>query len=157
MTRLSSSTTDAYNAMLRLFAILAATLALSGCSFQVEMVLFNNSDARIQVCNLNYTVPICKIIEPKSSLKILLTGDKLSPSIIYSIKGSGEERTYRFDFEPYPAQASEIYCQGFPMKRCDIPLQYEPDGLLYWAGKDQTLPVERFPAQPPGFPVSPDK
>ncbi|MDU9414899.1 hypothetical protein [Pseudomonas sp. zfem005] len=142
--------------MLRLLAVLAATLALSGCSFLVEMIVFNNSDARIQVCNLNYIVTICEIIEPKSSLKILLTGDKPAPSITYSIKGSGEERTYRFVFEPYPAQASEIYCQEFLMKRCDIPLQYEPDGLLYWAGKDQVLPVERFPAQPPGFPVSPD-
>lgn len=141
--------------MLRLIAVLAATLALSGCSFLVDLILFNNSDARIQVCNLNQTVPTCEIIEPKSSRKILLTGDKPAPSITYSIKGSGEERTYRFVFEPYPAQASEIYCQGFFMKRCDIPLQYEPDGLLYWAGKDQVLPVERFPAQPPGFPVSP--
>lgn len=39
--------------MLRLFSVLATTLALSGGSFLVKIILFNNSDARIEVCNLN--------------------------------------------------------------------------------------------------------
>ena len=46
---------------------------------------------------------------------------------------------------------STHYCY-FP-QGCDVPVQLEPDGLLYWVGAAATMPVQTFPAQPPGFPT----
>jgi hypothetical protein len=142
--------------MIRLTTIFIATLSLSGCSFLVEVILFNNSDSSIEICNLNHTNQRCQIIEPKSSNKVLLVADKKANAWSYGITKLNETKVYSFAFEPYPAQASNIYCQGFFMKKCDIPLQYEPNGFLYWAGKNQELPTIIFPNQPPGFPVAPD-
>ena len=144
------------NHMIKLLAVLIIALTLPGCSFLVEVIFFNNSNSSIKVCNLNHTNQNCQTIEPKSSNKVLLVADKKINAWSYSITASGKESIYSFAFEPYPAQASNIYCQGFFMKRCDIPLQYESDGLLYWAGKNQELPTKNFPNQPPGFPVAPD-
>ena len=150
------------NHMIKLLTVLIISTTLPGCSFLVEMILFNNSNSSIKVCNLNHTNQNCQTIEPQSSNKILLVADRKTNAWNYSITTSSKESKeskesiYSFAFEPYPAQASNIYCRGFFMKSCDIPLQYESDGLLYWAGKNQELPIKNFPNQPPGFPVAPD-
>lgn len=144
------------NHIIRIFATSVATLTLSGCSFLVEIILYNNSDSRIEVCNLSHTNQRCQIIEPRSFNRILLVADRKIDSWEYSISQTGKTRIYNFAFEPYPAQASDIYCEGFLIEQCDIPLQYESDSLLYWAGNSQELPVVSFPDQPPGFPVAPE-
>ena len=144
------------NHMIKLLATLIIAATLSGCSSLAEVILFNNSNSRFKVCNLNHTNQNCKTIEPKSSNKVLLVADRKINAWRYSIATPSKESIYSFVFEPYPAQASNIYCQGFFMKRCDIPLQYERDGFLYWVGKNQELPTESFANQPPGFPVAPD-
>lgn len=144
------------NHMIKLLTTLIIAATLSGCSFLAEVILFNNSNSRIEVCNLNHANQNCQTIEPKSSNKVLLVADRKVNTWRYSIATPNIEGIYSFVFEPYPAQASNIYCQGFFMKKCDIPLQYESDGLLYWAGKNQELPTKSFANQPPGFPVAPD-
>ncbi len=67
----------------------------------------------------------------------------------------GHIGTYVFNFGPYPEHASDLYCEGIFQKRCDIPVQFERNGLLYWGGKSEGLPIEEFPKQPKGFPVEP--
>lgn len=142
--------------MIKHLATLILAIVLSGCSFLVDVILFNNSSSSIKVCSLNHSNQRCQIIEPKSSGKLLLVADRQINSWSYSIKTLAKDDIYNFAFEPYPAQASNIYCQGFFTRKCDIPLQYENGGQIYWVGKNQELPTKSFPNQPPGFPVAPD-
>jgi len=130
-------------------------LILQGCSFLVDLALFNNSDESIVICNLNLKEPSCLTMGAKTLKKVLLVADQSASSWRFSITREGKKGIYEFEFGTYPEHASEIYCEGVFQKRCDIPLQYESDGLLYWGGKSATLPVVNFPEQPMGFPVGP--
>ena len=127
-------------------------LSLSGCSYVIDLVVFNNSDLDIEVCNLNYIERDCEIILSKEVAKISLIGSKPAKFWSYSIN----KKIYEFSFGPYPEHASKVYCNGFIQKKCDIAIQYESTGLLYWAGKTSKLPVKIFPDQPKGFPVEPN-
>lgn len=147
---------SAYNKPLKIIAMLITTLLLSGCTVLVEVALFNNSDSAIEVCNLNLNNKECKTIEPQSVKRILLVADKSVTSLKYSITKSNDTNIYTFNFKPYGTLASDIYCKGFLAKNCDIPIQYENNGLLYWAGQDQEFPAKNIPNQPSGFPVAPD-
>jgi hypothetical protein len=142
--------------MLKIAAMLIIALSLSGCTVLVGVALFNNGDSAIEVCNLNLKNKECKTIEPQSFKKILLISEGPVSSLKYSITKSNDINIYTFNFKPYGALASNIYCADFPAKSCDIPVQYENNGLLYWAGQDQELPAKNLPNQPLGFPVAPD-
>ncbi len=141
---------------IRVLLILTISGLLQGCSFLVDLAFFNNSNDRIEVCNLNLKAPQCQSIESKSMSKVLLVADMPSNAWRFSISRSSGKGIYDFSFGPYPEHASEVYCVGFIQKRCDIPVQYEEDGLIYWGGKEVRLPVEKFPNQPKGFPVGPN-
>lgn len=130
-------------------------LSLQGCSFLVDLAFFNNSSEEIEICNLNQRLPACQSIEPKTLLKVPLVGDLPAETWRFSIYRKGKEAVYEFKFGPYPVHASNVYCVGIFQKRCDIPVQYESSGLLYWGGKSTKLPVSEFPNQPQGFPVEP--
>ena len=140
---------------IRYILLVLTALSLQGCSFLVDLAFFNNSNEKIEICNLNLKETSCQSIEPKTLAKVLLVGDQASESWRFSIAGKGEKRIYEFKFGPYPEHASDVYCEGILQKRCDIPVQYESNGLLYWGGKSTKLPVSEFPNQPQGFPVEP--
>ena len=142
--------------IIRFLAIFFLTNILSGCSFLVSMVLFNNSDSTITVCNLNHTNIACQSIKPDTFEKVLLVSDKQSYAWRYSIDNGGETKKYSFVLGAYPEHASNVYCKGILQKKCDYAIQYEQNGKLYWAGKDNELPVDIFPEQPMNFPVAPD-
>jgi len=140
---------------IRYLLIVLAALSLQGCSFLVDLAFFNNSSEKIEICNLNLEESTCQSIEPKTLAKVLLVGDQPAESWRFSIARRGEIEIYEFKFRPYPEHASDVYCKGIFQKRCDIPVQYESNGFLYWGGKSTKLPVSEFPAQPQGFPVEP--
>ena len=135
--------------------IILAVQSLQGCSFLVDLAFFNNSSEKIEICNLNLNEVSCLNVEPKTLTKVLLVGDKPAASWRFSITKGGERKVYEFKFGPYPEHASDVYCEGTFQKRCDIPVQYESNGFLYWGGKSAKLPVSEFPDQPQGFPVEP--
>ena len=138
--------------MIKLSAILIVGLSLSGCSFLVELALFNNSGQDISVCNLNHSNKPCQTISNNAIGLVTLISNKAASNWSYSIN----DRVYNFNFGSYPEHVSNIYCSGFVQKRCAISIQYQNNGLLYWAGKNQELPVDNFPNQPEGFPVEPN-
>ncbi|GAA5215730.1 hypothetical protein ACFSJ3_10830 [Corallincola platygyrae] len=142
--------------MIRLCVLSVSLLFLQGCSFLVEIALFNNSDERIEICNLNMQERLCQQIDAQTMSKVVLMGDKPSEQHRFSIESKGRIGIYEFVFdEPYPTHASDVYCEGLIQKQCDIPLQFEVSGELYWAGKKARLPVDKLPPQPKGFPISP--
>jgi hypothetical protein len=130
-------------------------LSLQGCSLLVDLAFFNNSSEKIEICNLNQREPSCQSIEAKTMSKVLLVGDRPAEAWRFSIDRRGEKAIYEFKFGPYPEHASEVYCEGVFQKRCEIPVQYESNGFLYWSGKSTKLPVSEFPNQPQGLPVEP--
>lgn len=137
--------------MIKSSAVLIACLGLSGCSFIVELALFNGSGSEVEVCNLNHDKRPCQVIPDGEVGKIDLIGTKAANSWNYSIN----DLIYSFVFGTYPEHASNVLCHGVIQRRCAIPVQLESDGRLYWAGKDNELPVSEFPEQPEGFPVEP--
>ena len=141
--------------MIKIVAILIVLLPTQGCSFLVDLALFNNSENTIEVCNLNLETPSCQIIKAKELGKVSLVSDKASELWRYEIKVEEKSYTYEFKFGPYPAHASDVYCKGIIQKRCDIAVQFEKNGFVYWGGKSLELPVKEFPNQPEGFPVEP--
>jgi len=140
---------------IRYTALVLASLSLQGCSFLVDLAFFNNSDENIELCNLNLNESSCQKIEPKTLAKVLLIGDEPAEYWRFTIAGREEKEIYEFKFGLYPEHASDIYCDGIFQNRCDIPVQYESNGFLYWGGKSTKLPVSEFPNQPQGFPVGP--
>lgn len=141
--------------MIRVFLLICTSILLQGCSFLVDLAFYNNTGSRIEVCNLNLEESNCQQINGGALAKVLLVGDKPARSWRFSIEASGEVGIYEFEFGAYPTHASDVYCEGLVWKRCDIPVQYEANGLLYWAGKKKEFPVLQFPKQPGGFPVEP--
>ena len=140
------------------YIILPLLLAVTqSCSFIVDVVLYNNTNNKIEVCNLNLKETKCILIDSKSSAKISLIGDIPKNEWGWSIQKENEINEYWFSFGRYPEHASNKYCTGTIQKKCDIPLQLEETGLLYWAGKDAKLPISEFPKQPNGFPVTPQE
>lgn len=144
-----------YTKVRNLVVLLGLLPQLQGCSFLVDMVFFNNSEDSVEVCNLNLIEPSCQVVMAKSLSKMRIVGDRPESSWRISISQGNKKGIYKLVFRPYPEDASEVYCEGFIRKQCDIPVQYEPSGLLYWGGKNSELPVEVFPNQPRGFPVEP--
>ncbi|BFM12667.1 hypothetical protein R50072_28200 [Simiduia litorea] len=132
-------------------SLIILSLTLSGCSFVVDIMLFNNTDSSIEVCNINNSEHPCVPIASHEMGSVAMINSVKTDSWIYRING----KVYGFSFGTYPEHASEVYCKGFIQKRCAIPLQLEPSGLLYWAGKNSKLPVSNFVNQPKGFPVGP--
>jgi hypothetical protein len=119
--------------------------------------LYNNTNNKIEVCNLNLKETKCILIDSKSSAKIPLIGDIPKDRWNWSIQREKGINEYWFSFGRYSEYASNKYCTGTIQKKCDIPLQLEENGLLHWAGKDAKLPINEFPKQPNGFPVKPKK
>ncbi|GAB1620529.1 hypothetical protein AAOGI_05790 [Agarivorans albus] len=142
--------------MIRAFQLICTSIMLQGCSFLVDLAFYNNTASNIEVCNLNLEESVCQQINGGTLAKVLLVGDKSAKSWRFSIESGGNVNFYDFEFGPYPTHASDAYCEGFIQKRCDIPVQYEVNSLLYWGGKNKALPVRKFPAQPRGFPVEPN-
>ena len=127
-------------------------LSLQGCSFAVNLAFFNNTEATIEICNLNKTEHNCYKVGSNTLIKIPLIASVQLGKWKYSIN----QKEYNFKFGVYPEHASNFYCSGFIQKRCDVPVQFESNGLLYWAGKESQLPVKNFGMQPLGFPVKPN-
>lgn len=138
-----------------LLALLISAASLQGCSFLVDLALFNNTSTPIEVCNLLRSPVTCTVIPSKALGKVTLSAQMAAPQWRYRISHDNESSVYEFQFAPYPEQASEVYCHGLFSKRCDIPVQLEESGLLYWGGKTRQLPIQEFPDQPLGFPVRP--
>jgi len=141
--------------MVRRMSIFLLIMSIQGCSFLVDMAFYNNSDHPIEICNLNLTTPKCQTIQAKTLAKITLVGNKKMDAWNFSISSGKAKKMYTFKFGQYPEHASEIYCDGVFQEICDIPIQYEQNGWLYWGGKDKELPVREFPKQPKGFPAKP--
>ena len=139
----------------RVAILTLSALLLPGCSFLVDLALFNNSADSIEVCNLNLNEPACQTIMPRALEKVLMVGDKPATSWRFSVRIEGEMKIYEIPSGRYSELASDVYCEGIFQKRCDIPVQYEPDGRLYWGGKSNRLPVVNIPEQPNGFPIEP--
>lgn len=131
--------------------IILICLMFGGCSFVVELIVFNNTDASIEICNIYNSDRPCVEIASRDVGTVPMINDKKSDSWAYMI----DKKIYRFEFGTYPEHASEVYCKGIIQKRCAIPLQFESSGLLYWAGKTSKLPVSNHVNQPRGFPVEP--
>lgn len=136
--------------------VIAVALASQSCSFLVDLAFYNNSNEEIEICNQNLEKPSCQSIRSKSLAKVPLVGDQPTDLWRFSIEKSGLVRAYKFGFGQYPQHASDVYCDGIFLQRCNIPVQYESNGLLYWSGKSEPLPVTKFPDQPQGFPLEPD-
>jgi len=144
------------NMVKKYFLILLLFVSLQGCIVLVDLAFYNNTDKKIEVCNLNLKEPACQTILAKSLVKVPLVGDIRLDAWYLTIKSKKSSLLYKIKFPgQYPELASNIYCQGIFNNRCDIPAQYEENELLYWGGKSQELPVKEFPEQPKGFPVKP--
>ena len=141
--------------MYKIIGLFLLATSLQGCSFLVDLAFFNNTDTPVEVCNLNLTTPKCQTVQAKSLEKITLVADKQVFAWTYSISQGSKKGVYEFEFGQYPEHASEVYCHGLFMRVCDIPVQYEKNGMLYWGGKNNELPVQVYPEQPEGFPVKP--
>ena len=126
--------------------------SLQGCSFVVNLAFFNNTDFPLEICNLHKTKPNCYSVDSKVLITIPLIANVQSDTWKYSINN----KVYSFLLGEYPKYSSDVYCTGFFWKRCDIAVQFQPNELLYWAGKSMALPVKSFALQPNGFPVKPN-
>jgi hypothetical protein len=142
---------------IKLIIILLLLFSAQSCSFIVDVVLYNNSNSKIKVCNLNLKETKCVLVSAKSMVNIPLIGDIQKNEWGWIIQKESEVHEYWFSFEVHPEHSSNKYCTGVIQKKCDIPLQLEEDGSLYWAGKDTELPTREFPKQPHGFPINPKK
>lgn len=141
--------------IIKLIILTLLLVSTQSCSFVVDAVLYNNSKSKIEVCNLNLKETKCVQVNAKSMINIPLIGDIPKDEWGWSIQKESEIQEYWFSFAQYPEHASNKYCTGAIQKKCDIPLQFEEDGLLYWAGKNTKLPTSEFPKQPNGFPINP--
>lgn len=128
---------------------------LQGCSYFNSIAFFNNTEQRLEICNLNYQTPICYISTPKSLIKITLAGDISTDAWSFSIRKKKKVFYYKFNFSSYTQYASTLYCSKILGHKCDIAMQYEEDSYLYWGGRSEPLPITHLPEQPIGFPIIP--
>ena len=135
--------------------LIGSTVLLSGCSFLVDLAFYNNSEEDIEVCNLSLNEPRCNVIAAGALEKVLMVADRPATFWRFSIRKGEKKEAYEFPSGRYPELASNVYCEGFLQKRCDIPVQYESSGRIYWGGKTGKLPVADLPNQPKGFPIEP--
>ena len=134
--------------MIRNLAIIAIAVILQSCSTTVVGVVYNNTGEEIEICKVGITTDCQKIRNSKIGRITMLAGK-------YVISTESSIYSYEFKFkEHWTFYNSTQYCRRlfFVSKACDIAVQVEPDGNIYWAGKNHSLPLNEIPAQPIGFP-----
>ena len=136
----------------KLIILVLLVFSLQSCSLVVSIAFFNNTKTSLDICNLHKAEQNCYKVASEALIKIPLIASVQIEQWEFSIN----KKVYGFKFGVYPEHASNIYCTGIIQKRCDIPLQFESNELLYWAGKESRLPAKSFGAQPLGFPVKPN-
>lgn len=109
-----------------------------------DIVLYNNTQSSIRLCEHREHESKCSDIEPKSQEKISIKNiHALSINKDYIFKISREVLS--------ELQRSEIYCES--KERCLYAFQLENGNLIYSLRPSQAFPVTEFAKQPRGFPL----
>jgi hypothetical protein len=136
--------------MMRHCAIFMLLLGLCGCPYISLVTLYNNNNATVVFCDLHAYNNPCRSVPGHAIVREPYLGDPTSWD--FRISSGATSRTYKVSREiKFWSLRSTHYC--YFAEGCDVPLQLEPDGLLYWVGTEATMPVHTFPPQPPGFPL----
>ena len=142
--------------MFRAFTIFCLVFILTNCSYVPYLVLYNNSDEKITVCEINKEQAKCTEIVPKTYEKISLSSSSLDELDSYKIQTATRTFSYNFAFIlGNPSEISSQYCDGLIWKRCNIAAQYESSGKIYHVGRDNLFPIKNLLDQPLNFPISP--
>jgi hypothetical protein len=120
--------------------ILFAFFMLVSCSYPAELLLYNNTGTIITVVSEGKSFVI-----PRESSETIPFPANTKELLI---SGKEAEWLYRIEYPP-----REYYQYVAHPK---IKAQIEPDGSIYLAFPLSEFPLSRFPAQPVGFPLSPE-
>ncbi len=136
-------------------AIIVISSMLHGCSSVVDLVVANNSGRPLEICNLNLDLPRCVSVDSGQVQDLPLVSDYAAAAWRLHVGAPGVQRVHEFTLAGKPEFASDMICSGFLGLRCEVGVQIEQDGRLYWVGARVREPVDNFPEQPAGFPVAP--
>ena len=137
------------NKLLKYIAITLCIL-LQGCSVPACLLIFNNSEDRIVVCNVNRSPSVCTPIESYASGRMALVAD--SPVNSWRITIERGETTKSYSLKGTLFREVTV-CDGM---QCDIPLQYDGTESLHLLSKPTGLPAKDSPVQQAGFQIMPD-
>lgn len=109
-----------------------------------DLVLYNNTQSTIQLCELREHESTCSELPPHSDKKV-----SIKHARIFTIN---KDYFFKLNRETLSElQPSEIYCEK--QVRCLYALQLESDNLIYGLTRGQTFPATEFTKQPDGFPL----
>ena len=123
-------------------------LGFGGCQPLLYLEIRNNTNAEVEICNMQLRDNACVFAKPHAEARMLLVADHPAPSWVLRTSSGAASNTYDFDHVEFWKLRSSRSC----IDGCNVPLQLEPDGLIYWV--DATTNPSA-PAQPDGFPVRP--
>ena len=142
------------NILCRVFVLLIS-LNISSCSYTPSIMLFNNSDGPIELCNLAHDRTECATVRAGFAGPVwFLRGGKYFDSR-FTVAKDGETNLYETSLKSPYDLVSKSFCRNLIIEECFIALQLQNDGLIFWAGRDSFPPIKDFPDQPDGFPARP--
>jgi len=125
-------------------------LGFGGCQPLLYLKIRNNTNAEVEICNMQLRSNACVPAKPHTQARVLLLADYPAPSWVLRISSGTASKTYDFDHIHFWKLRSSRAC----VDDCDVPLQLEPDGFIYWVDA-RANPSAAAPVQPDGFPVRP--
>jgi hypothetical protein len=141
--------------MTRLRCVLALLVfGVTSCSPPFYMTVQNNSATEVEICNLHRHENACVSAAPHGHARVPLVADYAASSWAFRISSSAGSKTYDFGHVDLSKVGSVDTCSMFNRRSCELVVQLEPDGFLYWvdASRNTAGPA---PVQPDGFPIRP--
>ena|SRR5277367_1170922 len=138
--------------MTRYCAVLILLLGMCSCSSVSLVTLYNNSNTTVVFCNLHARNNRCQTIPSHALVRTGYLSRQDSRSWDFRISSGATSRIFSVPVEMTIWKLRSTHYCYFP-QGCDVPIQLEPDGLLYWVGTAATMPIQTFPPQPAGFPI----
>jgi hypothetical protein len=123
---------------------------LAGCSQLLHLAVRNNTRDEVQICNLQRHDNACVSAKSHDQARVLLVADHPASSWVLRISTAAASKTYNFGHIDLWKLRSLPTCEH----DCDVAVQLEPDGLIYWIDASRNASV-LAPVQPDGFPVRP--
>jgi hypothetical protein len=129
-------------------------LGVAGCSQLGYLVVHNNSAVEVEICNLHRHDNACVSAAPHGYARVLLVADYAASSWVFRVSTSAGSNTYDFGRVELWKLRSVDTCSMFKKHSCEIAVQLEPDGLLYWVDASRNTAGPAL-VQPDGFPIRP--
>src|SRR5258708_38834546 len=101
---------------------------LAGCSQLLHLVVRNNTSDEVEICNLQRHDNACVSAKSHDQARMLLVADHPASSWVLRISTSAASKTYNFGQVDLWKLRSSHTCEH----NCDVAVQLEPDGLIYW-------------------------